>query len=100
MLPALAWLVAGGWSTQQQYLLEPVLAGLLARWAGRGKEGCKLVPQAVVASAVVAGRGAGVRGEDTSRSALLCAGTCDGDVSNSTLRTTSTFRHHWTSVVL
>ena len=50
MLPALACLVAGGWSTQQQYLLEPVLAaGTRGGAGGRGKEGCKLVPQAVVA---------------------------------------------------
>ena len=50
MLPALAWLaLAGGWSTQQQYLLEPVLAAGTLGGAGRGKEGCKLVPQAVVA---------------------------------------------------
>ena len=41
--------LAGGWSTQQQYLLEPVLAAGGAGRGGRGKEGCKLVPQAVVA---------------------------------------------------
>ena len=47
MLPALAWpwLMAGPHSNNISWSLS----WLLARGAGRGKEGCKLVPQAVVA---------------------------------------------------
>ena len=48
MLPALAWLVAGPHSNNISWSLSWLLARGAGR-GGRGKEGCKLVPQAVVA---------------------------------------------------
>ena len=48
MLPALACLVAGPHSNNISWSLSWLLAHGAGR-GGRGKEGCKLVPQAVVA---------------------------------------------------
>ena len=60
----------GGWSTQQQYLLEPVLAAGTRGGAGRAGEGGMQTGSPGCGGAAVAGRGAGVRGHKQVSSAL------------------------------